>query len=68
MSQKIKQAIISALRYQFDGVDGSEQEHLLNSDIADKLEKDQLQIYEAVVLDSYSALTKLRLAVKLEKR
>lgn len=68
MSSEIKKAIVSALRYQFDGVDGSEQQHLLNSDIADKLEKGQLQIYEAVVLDSYSASTKLRLAVKLEKR
>lgn len=68
MDERIKQAVISALRYQFDGVDGNEQEHQLNTEIADKLEKGQLQIYEAVVFDSYSALTKLRLDVKLQKR
>ncbi len=45
MDEKTKQAIISALRYQYDGVDGKEEEHEFNNATADKLEKGQLGIF-----------------------
>ena len=46
MDDKIKQAIVVALRYQFDGVDGYEDEHKLNLEIANKLENGELKISE----------------------
>lgn len=40
----IKQRIISALEYQYDGVDGQEKLHSVNLDIADRLKQGDLQL------------------------
>lgn len=40
----IKEKIISALEYQYDAVDGKEQEHSVNLDIAARLKRGDLQL------------------------
>lgn len=42
----VKESIISALRYHYDGVDGKEEENEKNNTIADKIQSGEIQIVE----------------------